>query len=417
MLWSTRFALFADATAAESFCWLALPPVETFVAFWVDVAEAVAVCWTGAFWTTVCDCPPPPSPPLCVTVALWLLLLSFCADDDALEELVCSAPLPGGTVESAAALPGANAAQLANKTEHASSARHRLSPSPMSATIADLPSREQTPPGGFDSPRAGGDYHASEVPTRVLVVENHRLVRQGIRSELSGLGFVVTEAATGLDGIAAASEQRPDVVVLDFELPDRPGAEICAAILERHPSAAIVGLSEHDDEASVRAALDAGVRAYLLRNADDLDLPRAIERALAGESVIDPRAAAALLSPRGGEQQPKLSSQELKVLRLVAEGLTNPEIGASLYLSRHTVKEYVSHAMHKLEATNRIEAVRKATALGLIEGVGPPPGETTQSQRDTLVYNESVGPARTTDLKVTPLKIDKLVAGPESPAE
>jgi len=73
--------------------------------------------------------------------------------------------------------------------------------------------------------------------------------------------------------------------------------------------------------------------------------------------------------------------------------------------------------MHKLEATNRIEAVRKATALGLIEGVGPPPGETTQSQPDTLVYNESVGPARTTDLKVTPLKIDKLVAGPEPPTE
>ena len=102
--------MFADATAAESFCWLALPPVETFVAFWVDVAEALAVCCTGAFWTTVCDCPPPPSPPLCVTVALWVLLLSFCADDDELEELVWSAPLPGGTVESAAALPGAKAA-------------------------------------------------------------------------------------------------------------------------------------------------------------------------------------------------------------------------------------------------------------------------------------------------------------------
>jgi hypothetical protein len=81
------------------------------------------------------------------------------------------------------------------------------------------------------------------------------------------------------------------------------------------------------------------------------------------------------------------------------------------------VKEYVSHAMHKLEATNRIEAVRKATALGLIEGVGPPSGETTRSQRDTLVYNESVGPTRNTDLKVTPIKIDKLVASPDPSAE
>jgi two-component system, NarL family, response regulator DevR len=255
------------------------------------------------------------------------------------------------------------------------------------------------------------------VPTRVLVVENHRLLRQGIRSELSGHeGFIVTEASTGLDAIAAASEERPDVVVLGFELPDRSGSEVCAAILDRHPSAAVVVLSEHHDGASVRAALDAGARAYLLRDGDDLDLPHAIERALAGESVIDPRAAASLLSSRGGAQQSTLSSQELKVLRLVAEGLTNPEIGTRLYLSRHTVKEYVSHAMHKLEAANRIEAVRKATALGLIEGVGPPAGDTTRPPRDTLVYNESSGPARNTDLKVTPLKIDKLAASSE-PAE
>jgi two-component system response regulator DevR len=264
------------------------------------------------------------------------------------------------------------------------------------------------------------DYHAPEVSTRVLVVENQRLVRQGIRSELSDHdGLVVTEVANGADAIAAASEQRPDVVVLDFELPDRPGSEVCAAILDRHPSTAIIVLSEHADEASVRSALDAGAQAYLLRDADDLDLPHAIERALAGESVIDPRAAAALLSSRGSPQPAKLTSQELKVLRLVAEGLTNPEIGGRLFLSRHTVKEYVSHAMHKLEATNRIEAVRKATALGLIEGVAPASGgETpTPSRPDTLVYNDSGRPARSSDLKVTPLKIDQLVVTPEPPPE
>jgi DNA-binding NarL/FixJ family response regulator len=257
-----------------------------------------------------------------------------------------------------------------------------------------------------------------QVSTRVLVVDGHRLVRQGIRSELADAdGLVVTEAASGGDAVAAVAGQRPDVVVLASELPDRSGPEVCAAILDQHPTAAVIVLSEHSDEASVRAALDAGARAYLLRDADDLDLPRAIERALAGESVIDPRAAAALLSSRSGAQQPKLTSQELKVLRLVAEGLTNPEIGASLYLSRHTVKEYVSHAMHKLEATNRIEAVRKATALGLIKGVGPPSGDTRRPPRDTLVYNESGVPAGNTDLKVTPLKIDRLVASPEPPPE
>jgi DNA-binding NarL/FixJ family response regulator len=254
--------------------------------------------------------------------------------------------------------------------------------------------------------------------TRVLVVEGHRLVRQGIRSELSDVdGLVVTEASTGADAIAAVSEQRPDVVVLASELPDRSSLEVCAAIRDRHPAAAIIVLSEHSDEASVRAALDAGARAYLLPDADDLDLPRAILRTLAGESVIDPRAAGALLGPRGGASQPKLTGQELRVLRLVAEGLTNPEIGASLYLSRHTVKEYVSHAMRKLDATNRIEAARKATALGLIEGVASPAGDGSRPQRESLVYNEAVGPARDTDLKVTPIKIDKLVRNIDEPAE
>src|SRR6266550_6103291 len=268
--------------------------------------------------------------------------------------------------------------------------------------------------------RARGRPRASqrdEMTARVLVVEGQKLVRQGIRAELSRNGVRdIVETASGAEAIAAVAHDLPDVVLLGFELPDRSGPEICAALLDRHPNLTVIVLSGHRDEASARAALDAGARGYLLADEDDLDLSLAIERSLAGERVIDPRVAALLLDgDRGG--RPKLSVQELRVLRLVAEGLTNPEIGTRLYLSRHTVKEYVSHAMHKLEAANRIEAVRKATALGLIEGVGPPSGETTRSRRETLVYNESVGPARNTDLKVTPIKIDKLVASPDPSAE
>ena len=90
---------------------------------------------------------------------------------------------------------------------------------------------------------------------------------------------------------------------------------------------------------------------------------------------------------------------------LAAEGLTNPEIGSRLYLSRHTVKEYLSHAMRKLDAANRIDAVRKATALGLIAGV---PSPAREQVAETLVYNESDSPARSSDLKVPPLKLDQL---------
>jgi len=254
-----------------------------------------------------------------------------------------------------------------------------------------------------------------EMTARVLVVENQKLVRQGIRAGLSRNGALdVVETASGAEALAAAAHDAPDVVLLDFELPDRPGPEICAALLERHPNVAVIVLSGHRDEASVRAALDAGARGYLLDDEQDLDLSRAIERSLAGERVIDPRVAAVLLDG-DNSGKPKLSAQELKVLRLVAEGLTNPEIGERLYLSRHTVKEYVSHAMRKLDATNRIEAVRRATALGLIEGTAPRSSGEGRQIRETLVYNEAGGPVRSSDLKVTPLKIDKLDTRSEAP--
>ena len=188
-----------------------------------------------------------------------------------------------------------------------------------------------------------------------------------------------------------------------------PAIEICEQLAEQLPGTPIVVLSDRADEASVVSAVESGARAYLLKDADDLDLGGAIEHVLAGESVIDPRAASAVIDSRRGAGDPKLSRQELKVLRLVAEGLTNPEIGARLYLSRHTVKEYLSHAMRKLEVTNRIEAVRKATELGLIEGAARP--ETIAPElAGTVVYNESGETVRSSDLKVTPLKIDQLRA-------
>jgi DNA-binding NarL/FixJ family response regulator len=254
------------------------------------------------------------------------------------------------------------------------------------------------------------------VATRVLVIEPNRIVRQGIRAELSGNGAeVVAEACNGEEALAAAALHDPDVVLLDSNLPDRPAPEVCGALLERSPSTPVIVLSTHGEEASVRAVIESGARAYLLKDADDLDLAGAIERVLAGESVLHPRAAAALIDSRSSSEEPKLSGQELRVLRLVAEGLTNPEIGARLYLSRHTVKEYLSHAMRKLEVANRMEAVRKASELGLIDSVTAAGTEDAASGTDTLVYNESGVPIRTSDLRVTPLKIDQLRRLPKEP--
>jgi DNA-binding NarL/FixJ family response regulator len=247
------------------------------------------------------------------------------------------------------------------------------------------------------------------VETRVLVVEPSLIIRQGIRSQLAAdKTIIVAEVATGAEAIAAAALHRPDVVLLDFNLPDRQGSEVCRAILERDPSIAIIVLSAQSDEASVVPALSSGARAYLMKDADDLDLPRAIERILAGERVIDPQAAGVLVEAHDRGDGRRLSAQELNVVRLAAEGLTNPEIGTRLHLSRHTVKEYLSHAMRKLEAGNRIDAVRKATELGLIPAIGPAPTGEPPPAAETLVYNESGAPVMSSELKIPPLKIDKL---------
>jgi two-component system, NarL family, response regulator DevR len=243
--------------------------------------------------------------------------------------------------------------------------------------------------------------------TRVLVVQPNRIVRRGICAELVASGAsVVAEAESGTEALATAVDLRPDVVLLDSRLPDGSGAEVCAAILKRQPGTAVIVLSAERDERAVEAALDAGARGFLVTDAEDLDLGRAIKRVLAGESVIDPRAAAMLIDA-GRTEEPKLSGQELSVVRLVAEGLTNPEVGERLHLSRHTVKEYLSHAMRKLNAGNRIEVVRKAAALGLIDGAGPSPADPTSSP-DTVVYNDESAPILRSELRVTPFKVDKL---------
>jgi len=229
------------------------------------------------------------------------------------------------------------------------------------------------------------------VSVRVLLVEPNRLLRRGMHAELSADGAeVVAEAATGNEAIAAAAQHQPDVVVLNATLPDRPVAEVCDVLASRLPQSAIIVVGH--DQAAVDAAVAAGAEVHRLNDAAELDLGALVRRVAAHD-------------PQVQNEEPRLTRQEVNVLRLAAEGLTNPEIGSRLYLSRHTVKEYLSHAMRKLDAANRIDAVRKATALGLIAGV---PSPAREQVAETLVYNESDSPARSSDLKVPPLKLDQL---------
>lgn len=206
---------------------------------------------------------------------------------------------------------------------------------------------------------------------RVLIVDDHEVAREGLRALLAKAPVeVVGEASSGQEAVKRAAEHRPDVVLLDFNLPDIDGAEACSKILEASPETAVIVLSAFGDDDLVRAAVDAGARGYLLKDAARLELSNLMARASAGERVIDPRAAEALmrtLGPEAAVQQVHLTDQEKRILELVGKGLGNPDIGKLLHLSKHTVKEYLGNAMRKLDVTSRVEAVLKADRLGLVK--------------------------------------------------
>ena len=187
----------------------------------------------------------------------------------------------------------------------------------------------------------------------VLVADGYPVVRAGIRQFLRARDVtVVGEAGTGAEAVSATAQLHPDVVVLDGAL-----ADACGQI-----PAAVVVLSSSIAPELVTAAAEAGAAAYLVKDLEGAELLDAVRRVAAGERLVDPRAGAAVFEARAS-----LSNQELRVLALAAEGFTNREIGSRLFLSRHTVKEYLSNAMRKLGVDSRVAAVVEANRRGLLD--------------------------------------------------
>ena len=207
---------------------------------------------------------------------------------------------------------------------------------------------------------------------RVLIVDDHPVVREGLRSLLDGDPDIEVVGEAGSTGDARTGVRRlsPNVVVLDIKLGDGDGIDVCREIKNDFPATGVIMLSAFWDDSSVRRALDAGADGYLLKHAERLDLRNSILTVSRGEPVFDPMIAGAIgrRSKGGGgpPEEPPLSEQEIGILSLVAQGLTNKKIGEQLYLSPHTVKDYLGAIMLKLGAKNRAEAVILATKRGLI---------------------------------------------------
>jgi DNA-binding NarL/FixJ family response regulator len=199
----------------------------------------------------------------------------------------------------------------------------------------------------------------------VLSVDDHPLLRQGI-SALVGAQpdmELVAFAATGEEGLREYRAHRPDVTLLDLQLPDGSGVEILEAILAEDPDARVVMLTTFEGDADIRRALEAGARGYLLKTMPPGERIEAIRQVHAGRKRIPP-AVAARLAEHLGEQT--LTTREVEVLRHVAGGERNKEIADRLSIAEETVKVHVKHVMEKLGASDRTEAVTIAIRRGII---------------------------------------------------
>ncbi len=200
----------------------------------------------------------------------------------------------------------------------------------------------------------------------VLLVDDHSLVRRGFRRILEDEPdiVVVGEAGDGADAVRLAQQLKPQVIVMDCALPGMSGLVATRRILESLPKTAVLMLSMHSEETWVRQALDAGARGYILKSAMELELPVAVRKVAAGETVLDP----AISRPAAlkGERNAALTPRELEILQLIVEGKSNKEIADQLQLSANTVAVHRANIMDALGIHKTAELVVYAIRNGLV---------------------------------------------------
>jgi len=209
---------------------------------------------------------------------------------------------------------------------------------------------------------------------RVVIADDHAVVRTGLEQLLSTLSDVelAGTARDGADAVAVCADVRPDVVLMDLEMPELDGIEATRRIKAELPETAIVILTAFSDRERILRALDAGAVGYLLKDAEPDELGRAVRAAARGDSPLDPKAARALLSTRTSSPPAQsLSLREREVLAMVAEGLPNKQIARRLSISEKTVKAHLTSVFRQIGVTDRTQAALWAQRNGI---VGPPEG-------------------------------------------
>ena len=207
-------------------------------------------------------------------------------------------------------------------------------------------------------------------PIRVFLLDDHEVVRRGLRDLLESEGDieVVGESGSAVEAAARIPALRPDVAVLDGRLPDGSGIDVCRDVRSIDPAIKALILTSYDDDEALFAAILAGAAGYVLKQIAGTDLVDGVRRVAAGQSLLDPSLIARVLDRvrTGPADQPELTSltqQERKILALIAEGLTNRQIGERMFLAEKTVKNYVSSMLSKLGLERRTQAAVLASKL------------------------------------------------------
>ncbi|HZR91414.1 MAG TPA: response regulator transcription factor [Gaiellaceae bacterium] len=204
-------------------------------------------------------------------------------------------------------------------------------------------------------------------PTTCVVADDHPAIRAAVTDMLAREGFAVVAAVSdGGEALAAIDRHHPDVALLDLRMPTLTGIDVARRARRSSPSTAVVLYTAYAEQAHLADSLDAGARAYVLKEAPLPDLLRAIRTVLGGGTYVDPVLAGSLASAAASTPAPQLTQRERDVLRLLADGKSNEDVAKALYLSPETVRTHLRKAMRKLDADTRTQAVATAIRQSLI---------------------------------------------------
>jgi DNA-binding NarL/FixJ family response regulator len=207
---------------------------------------------------------------------------------------------------------------------------------------------------------------AAEHEITCLIVDDHEVVREGLRLSLSRAPNirVIGEAADGKSAVALAERRRPDIVIMDVRMPEMDGLEATKLLAERNPNIPVLIFTAYSERSLLSRGLDSGAKGYILKEAPHQTLVRAIEKVSSGELYVDPALMPAFLPGKGDDM---LTGREREILQLLADGMSNADVAAKLFISQETVKSHVRHILTKLEADTRTHAVAIALREAIID--------------------------------------------------